>query len=315
MKTEKQYKSGLSRIIKPKQKQKISIVDNRSLQRSSYLIHKTLPLVTTTKIVDKNQLGRYLKINPNLIYKQITSKNPKFEVQTSTLPNTEGKERIGRTAREVNKITKNEPHYTGGHLIKAEWGGDDNIINVASWLDASENLWSSFENIVAQVSQTDPTKRVWIDVKAEKDDEMITHSDIQPQIMTKFPQSIDLALRSLEYRRWTVNKAAETIPRFVRGQILSPIKHSIELNAPETGWDVFKNKGISYLIEIMRKPNFLDSKKPNLNEQQITEARKRSNERKKALATEYDTLKGIDPNAEFEQDIEPDWDPRTSTVK
>ena len=266
------------------------------------------------KIVNKRDLGTLNKINPNTAKK--IGEN-QYMVHIPTLPNTEAKKRRGNIAKEVNNITKENPLYKGGHIVKAEWGGDDNMFNVVSWIDKAEKDWTEqFENEITKSFLSNNNDRLQIDINVLKEDELIDSnkfkslvhnivSDSQEKDSQKKENMVNQIILTNENIRWYINKAGETIPKSVIGNTMPQITKTISINSQDSGFDQFVQKSEQYITSEVN-----NNKKKNIpvsfDDIQKSQKSKRSNERKIALSEEYKTLKNINSDSYFFQNIEPE---------
>ena len=171
------------------------------------------------------------------------------------------KDSLKRTVEQ--KLNIDNSDLMGGHLIKSEWGGEDNMINVAVWKGgngSAESMWSSsFEDIIE-------SKFVLGDVVSAN----ILVTSIREN---KWTESEDSKKCGCNTNKWSklsklnVNTAMEMIPFYVKGEVTFNNSDYLksEIGASLTGYESVGNnlknqEEIKYFKESFQT-NKLDQKK------------------------------------------------------
>lgn len=286
-------------------------LNRNSIQFMLYKIHKSVPLIKQEKEVDKNNFGRMKKITDSFTEEKIGEN--RYRIYAPTLPNLNPKAdstRRGNIAKVVNQIIKNPPQaYIGGHLIKDEWGGKDNMFNVVSWKKDAEERWTQrFENEITKKFLSNEIDELQIDISVLKKDELIDSNKFKSLISSiaqDKSNSVDNMIVANEGIRWKVNKAGETIPKSVIGNTTPTIISTVSINSNDSGFDDFIHKAETYITS-----NVKDKRsKVDFETIRNAERKKLHNERTIALQEEYEALMNIDRNSYFFQNIEPGWNP------
>lgn len=128
--------------------------------------------------------------------------------------------------------------YIGAHLVKREWGGDDNMWNVVAWLQSAENKWAaSFERPVDMkgVFGEDPGS---VSINVQKEDELIAPDEYKT--VTKDEELTGTAYEKIAVERAKINRAVESVP-FVAVGVNNVSTTS--LNGSETGYAIAEDAG------------------------------------------------------------------------
>lgn len=128
--------------------------------------------------------------------------------------------------------------YIGAHLVKREWGGDDNMWNVVAWLQSAENKWAaSFERPVDMkgVFGEDPGS---VSINVQKEDELIAPDEYKT--VTKDEELTGTAYEKIAIERAKINRAVESVP-FVAVGVNNVSTTS--LNGSETGYAIAEDAG------------------------------------------------------------------------
>lgn len=128
--------------------------------------------------------------------------------------------------------------YIGAHLVKREWGGDDNMWNVVAWLQSAENKWAaSFERPVDMkgVFGEDPGS---VSINVQKEDELIAPDEYKT--VTKNEKLIGTAYEKIAVERAKINRAVESVPLVAVG--VNSVS-TTSLNGTETGYTIAEDAG------------------------------------------------------------------------
>ena len=151
---------------------------------------------------------------------------------------------------ELTKTVTGTKDWIGAHLIKREWGGEDNMWNVVCWPKAAELQWgAAFEEPIEVAFTNQREKSLEIDVSVEKEDEAISAEEVQAVLgevkggktitdqrwLTEIEGQV-LAARS------DANRALERIPTKATG---SSKLGSAALGKGETNWEGAKASALS----------------------------------------------------------------------
>lgn len=228
----------------------------------------------------------------------------------------------GTQAGPVSKLTGKE--YIGAHLVKREWGGEDNMWNVVAWpKDTAEDVWAeAFESPVdkAGLWGMDPGT---VSISVTKEDEVIAKGRLDSMIegavrkmkaddetsMAAISRSLDEhVMDPINTERRKLNRAVESVPVEATGVNRSPdiktgeIKQSTTtLDATSTGYtfaaqeavkalrpkvhaEVAKTKEMDARADAKRHPRA--PKPERLRDADSRETGKRSDERDKAWKQE-----------------------------
>ncbi|WP_436397555.1 hypothetical protein [Roseobacter sp. S98] len=139
--------------------------------------------------------------------------------------------------------------WTGAHLIKREWGGEDNMLNVVCWPDQAEKDWGTgFEEPVELAFATRARREVDISVRVDKEDEAIKREDIADTIKdatadptTKLNKHI---LGKAEVGRMDANRGIERIPVAARGH---SALGTVSFDKSVTKWDEARTAALKKL--------------------------------------------------------------------
>jgi hypothetical protein len=141
----------------------------------------------------------------------------------------------------TKKVTKSQD-WIGAHLIKREWGGEDNMWNVVSWPKAAEAEWGEhFEEPIEVAFANKRERKVDINVEVEKEDEVISPEEVKSATDTaiqKIPVPKDDAWVRLIHEeaakaKWELNRGVESVP--VKAAGASKLG-TANLAAGKTGW-------------------------------------------------------------------------------
>ncbi len=128
--------------------------------------------------------------------------------------------------------------YIGAHLVKREWGGDDNMWNVVAWLQSAENKWAaSFERPVDMkgVFGEDPGS---VSINVQKEDELIAPDEYKA--ITKDEKLTGTAYEKIAVERAKINRAVESVPLVAVG--VNNVS-TTTLNDTETGYAIAEDAG------------------------------------------------------------------------
>ena len=128
--------------------------------------------------------------------------------------------------------------YIGAHLVKREWGGDDNMWNVVAWLQSAENKWAaSFERPVDMkgVFGEDPGS---VSINVQKEDELIAPDEYKT--VTKDEKLTGTAYEKIAVERAKINRAVESVPLVAVG--VNNVS-TTSLNGTETGYAIAEDAG------------------------------------------------------------------------
>ena len=82
----------------------------------------------------------------------------------------------------TKKVTKDKD-WIGAHLIKKEWGGEDNMWNVVCWPKKTELAWGEhFEEPIDTAFTNRRERKIDISINVEKEDELISPKDAGTKI-------------------------------------------------------------------------------------------------------------------------------------
>lgn len=154
-----------------------------------------------------------------------------------------GRERAARSqAAGISKIEKTK-EWIGAHLVKREWGGEDNMWNVVAWPDTAEKKWGeNFEDPIDTAFTNQTTSNLDISIAVEKEDEVVSAKDAKRVINEKvkdLPEDEKGAnwKKFIEEEgaksRWVVNRAVESVPLKASG---SSSLGDVKLEPKDTEW-------------------------------------------------------------------------------
>lgn len=160
---------------------------------------------------------------------------------------TRERDRAGTTqAALINRITGKANHWIGAHLVKREWGGEDNMWNVVAWPKKAEDAWAAgFENPIDTYFANDGNQKIDIGIHVEKEDEAISEGAAQHLFTTGAnitAAEVDEAhatgkgkalAEKLVELRYTANRAIESVPLMAQGR--SSLGHA-GLGPGDTDW-------------------------------------------------------------------------------
>ncbi|MGZ0020532.1 eCIS core domain-containing protein [Nitrosomonas sp. wSCUT-2] len=134
-------------------------------------------------------------------------------------------------------LTKRDD-YIGAHLVKREWGGDDNMWNVVAWLESAEKKWAAnFERPVDMkgVFGEDPGS---VSISVQKEDELIAPDDYKA--IAKDEKLTGTAYEKIAIERAKINRAVESVPLVAAG--VNNVS-TTTLNGTETGYAIAEDAG------------------------------------------------------------------------
>jgi hypothetical protein len=128
-----------------------------------------------------------------------------------------------RRSTPESKLTKDvtgQEDWIGAHLIKKEWGGEDNVWNVVCWPEAAEKKWGGeFEEPIEVAFSNQRETTIDISVRVEKEDETFGEEDVTllvQEALKKVPGENqrwrDEVQGGAIARRMTANRGLERIP-------------------------------------------------------------------------------------------------------
>jgi hypothetical protein len=138
-------------------------------------------------------------------------------------------------------------NWIGAHLIKREWGGEDNMWNVVCWPKSAEDLWGrEFEEPIDIAFAVGGQKgRIEISINVEKDDEIIDREVVQGLIDSALKsqpgaETDPLWLKAIHEAAVTsraeANRGVESIPTSARAASTLPAARGASLSAGDTAW-------------------------------------------------------------------------------
>jgi hypothetical protein len=127
---------------------------------------------------------------------------------------------------DLTKKVTGQKDWIGAHLIKKEWGGEDNLWNVVCWPSTAEKKWGEeFEEPIEVAFANQRRKRLDIDVTVEKEDEAISESDLDPAVneaVGKLREPDERWINDIKGTairgRMTTNRGLERIPTSAVGR-------------------------------------------------------------------------------------------------
>ena len=136
-----------------------------------------------------------------------------------------------RTNTFVNDIksylVKNED-YVGGHLIKCEWGGEDNMMNVVVWSNTAEEKWSKgFEKEIEAAFLLDKKKQITIEIVATKEDNWSESPEGKLEIGSN---------KITKYKKMMMDKNMERIPYKVEAKAFDLKNVGVTIGISESGY-------------------------------------------------------------------------------
>lgn len=116
--------------------------------------------------------------------------------------------------------------YIGAHLVKREWGGEDNMWNVVAWPQKAEDNWANqFEDPIDIHYAMERGGEINIGIHVRKEDEYIskTKATALDKINPKFLDEDDpsgkgkLLAENLVKLRYSINRSVESVPLIAQG--------------------------------------------------------------------------------------------------
>lgn len=163
----------------------------------------------------------------------------------------------------VKKIAGGD--WIGAHLVKCEWGGEDNMWNVVAWPQAAENKWAKeFEYPIDRAFTNRTERAAEIQIHVTKEDEELDKQKVEGfilQEMSKLPdQSLwanqeDKARRiqkvesSLVNKRWAYNRAVESVPLSAAA---SSHLGATRLSKADTNWEFAADSADKAMIKAVQ---------------------------------------------------------------
>ncbi len=163
--------------------------------------------------------------------------------------------------------------WIGAHLVKREWGGEDNMWNVVAWPQSAEETWAAgFEDPIDIAISNQTASDVDISISVIKEDEIIS-KDVADLAAQEKIEGLEengqkenwakLISEEAAKSRWDVNRAVESVPIEASGASrLGSVKLDLSLtkwdDAKEAGSQAFKNavgRAASKAPHISRAPH------------------------------------------------------------
>ncbi len=93
------------------------------------------------------------------------------------------RERKNTPESTLTKDVTKTSDWIGAHLIKREWGGEDNMWNVVCWPGAAEKKWGTeFEEPIEVAFANQTTKKINFSVRVSKEDEAIRGEEVEQMV-------------------------------------------------------------------------------------------------------------------------------------
>lgn len=210
-------------------------------------------------------------------------------------------------AKPVNELFKSFGiTWLGGHLLKAVWGGSDNMMNVVAWdKEKAEKMWTqNFEDPLETEFMLEPeVNSAIVDIRVIKEDEILppyTQPFLNP---SNYAQSY--LMKQTEAKRWEINRVAERIPMEVEGRydINTGKRGGIHIDKGSVGYDRVERgvlpllkgyvEGMERMSQLCEDEDFeMFGNNPEAARAAVLDEnlKERSSERLQAMAKEYDTL-------------------------
>jgi hypothetical protein len=172
--------------------------------------------------------------------------------------------------------------WIGAHLIKREWGGEDNMWNVVSWPKAAEAKWGEdFEEPIDMNFGNRTIRKLDISVHIEKEDEAFTDEKISEIVTEKTKgKTLDddwskVIQQNAKMAQIKANRAIESVPVKAKGS--SPLGR-VRLTSAETKWEFAKTKGLEMInkaIEGAARAKPREDALKNFKESKVSDEKKR----------------------------------------
>ena len=252
-----------------------------TIQLAKYSVYRKLPLESTLNETDSDTAIKRVKYALRLKYPGETDEErgddykaellnalfaigksdpaPLIKAHVANI-NKEPRKRSGNMAKGINKLESaymsNEVKWIGAHLVKDQWGGEDNLWNVVAWPQETEDDWAKrFEEPIDQLFLRGEINNVIIEIHVVKEDEALMENSVHqvvdneisriggnPRIDTHgnviiepmHLKGIDLVKGKVEKKRWEVNKSVEAVPYNVTAK--STLTPRFSLGFGDTKW-------------------------------------------------------------------------------
>jgi hypothetical protein len=193
----------------------------------------------------------------------------------------------------IKKITKKDD-WIGAHIIKKEWGGEDNMWNVVCWPGKTEKKWGKeFEEPIDMAFANRTIKKLDIAVDVEKEDAAFADDHFDTFIAEKTAgktvseQWMNLIKQNAKLAQIDANRAMESVP--VRASGSSRLGTS-SINSTDTNWDAAKipaETGVKNVIENFTKKEPHQKQFENFKKEAVSNKEKGlTEEREEALGQE-----------------------------
>jgi len=198
----------------------------------------------------------------------------------------------------IKKVTKIED-WIGAHLIKREWGGEDNMWNVVCWPKSAEDKWGkSFEEPIDIAFTNRTQKKLDIEVDVEKEDEVFTDDKVDEIVKDKTKSKVVsgewkiFIEQSARLSQLEANRALESVPVAATG---SSALGTANLDSTDTNWDRAKTealKKITTTIDTSSKKEPHKKQLENLKESAVGDKKEEyRKERDKAMEQEKENYR------------------------